>query len=647
MKHFTTFIFILLFSSALHAQQDLYKWRLGIHLGYMNYIGDKTIVPFTSKPVFLPYGVDLQYNFTPSFGINVMADHGKFSIPASDIDAVQPDFETDAKSVSLRLVYQFDNGKLLHARSLFSPYLFAGGGFGWYNIEAVTTEEVRTGFIPAGAGLKARLSDRFNLDLRGDMRYTFTDKLDANVSGTNNLNDFYYLITLSAHFNFGMRKAKYKAPAFYTGEKGWAMIPLEKPESEEEKIQPSVDSLKKTDIVKKEIADTAARIKKDTIYILEEIDVHETVLPKEKGVRILLNDTIISILVNENESLDFQMDPKLFRESRAPSRNAYPDASKSQPVHEIKKLQDEIKSLNLRIDSLSKHIRLTSKDSVIEIGKIISAKDSLKEQPVIHTVIDTVITPMKLPKDSMKLIPKLKVDTIELQIPQKDKSEPDTSALIFEEAEMMIDDSAKVKMKQIQDETPYKEVQVEKKSDTVQTPASVESKTDTVIEKQVITEKDVQEKTNTIYIAEPETSKQQLEPERDSLQQKTPVKIIRDTARVEVEKETLELAPVNVFFEKNSYVVEEPYRKQLSEFAQSLLAQSDTAKILVTGFADRWGESDYNKMLSEKRALAVKNVLEKNNIPAARILLRFFGDEKAVEGKSELHRKAEVKVLSE
>ncbi len=763
IKHVISLLLVFVFATTLHAQQDLYRWRLGVHLGYMNYIGDKTIVPFTEKPVSLPYGVDLQYNFTPSFGINVMADRGKFSIPASETDASQPDFETEAKSISFRVVYHFDNGKLLHARSPFSPYLFAGGGFGWYEIKSAVTENVRTGFIPAGLGLKARLSNRFNLDLRGDMRYAFTDKLDANVSSANNRNDFYYLITLSGHFNFGMRKAKFKSPAFYTGEKGWKKVSLEKTDAARKKIQFETDTLKavEVDIVMK--ADTAALVKKDAAPVQIKKDIQEIIPPKEKGVRILLNDSIISIMVNENESLDFLMDPKLFRSLPDVQKPVIDGTETAQMQNEIARLQDEVITLNRLLDSLSKDAQQTSIDTVAAVEKIGRTEATLREMHAAETVQDTVIAPViRLRDETVKSESVVKNDTLMHLVPVEEISEiivdtttqklldadrvapipkkesnvnaphPDTSA------DTVADIALKTDAMKHQAEAESEIFRTKKTAD-IQQQKAAQPKTDTVVLK-TITEKTVSETSmresavqpqahviniqteqeldkanaeritglqteiealkmqllsqeqkvesdtvddvvkdtlaqrdsrgvvadsvdaqNRVTIAtQPQIKENRidsadfkallaridaLQSEIDSLQNTAITEIIRDTVVVEALKQEPAIALVTVYFARNSSVVEDRYKKELADFAKTFLALPKTAMALMTGFADKTGNPDYNKMLSERRALAVKKALTANQISDARILIRFFGDEIAEPGTNEADRKVEVKVL--
>jgi sortase system peptidoglycan-associated protein len=74
----------------------------------------------------------------------------------------------------------------------------------------------------------------------------------------------------------------------------------------------------------------------------------------------------------------------------------------------------------------------------------------------------------------------------------------------------------------------------------------------------------------------------------------------------------------NLQFKTASYSLEDIYKNQLDNLAL-ILSTYPQLKVKVTGYADKRGDSSYNKDLSEQRALAVKQYLIKNDVSEEQI----------------------------
>ena len=70
------------------------------------------------------------------------------------------------------------------------------------------------------------------------------------------------------------------------------------------------------------------------------------------------------------------------------------------------------------------------------------------------------------------------------------------------------------------------------------------------------------------------------------------------------------------------------------------------SRIVLKGYTDASGNSDYNKWLSEKRAKEVASLLIQNGVPEEQIQIEFYGEEKASQlpeaVNSYLERRVEV-----
>ena len=92
-----------------------------------------------------------------------------------------------------------------------------------------------------------------------------------------------------------------------------------------------------------------------------------------------------------------------------------------------------------------------------------------------------------------------------------------------------------------------------------------------------------------------------------------------------VEEEPPELA--DVFFEFDKYAIQDEFKKVLAENAEILLANADIG-LLIEGHCDERGTNEYNLSLGEKRAKAVMDFLVTYGVPAGRVSIVSYGEEK-------------------
>ncbi len=98
-----------------------------------------------------------------------------------------------------------------------------------------------------------------------------------------------------------------------------------------------------------------------------------------------------------------------------------------------------------------------------------------------------------------------------------------------------------------------------------------------------------------------------------------------------------------LIFEKNEYELSSVQKARLNKMVV-LLAKNSNKKALVTGFADKSGNSEYNAWLSQQRAESVKEFLKSMGISSDRIVLTYFGDtESTTAGPAD--RRVEVSLI--
>ncbi|MFK7903841.1 MAG: hypothetical protein AB8B69_01890 [Chitinophagales bacterium] len=261
MKYILIICLGILMSLSTFAQQNFYKYRLGITGGTMLYYGDLTDdYPRVKQYTEWAKGLTLDKSLSRASSMRLAFSKGKIRYNdrtrnwSGDFVDNNPNFdrglnfETDLWDAAFSFVFHADNNAMLDDRAFFSPYFTVGIGvthfdvFGdlldtngaVYNFEdnpllmqdddfetdlrKLDTE--RSGYddislhIPIGLGFKFRLSDRLNLNLETNIKYMFTDYLDdVDARGKDNgWNDIYAYTHASLNYNFGYKEKGYRPP---------------------------------------------------------------------------------------------------------------------------------------------------------------------------------------------------------------------------------------------------------------------------------------------------------------------------------------------------------------------------------------------------------------------------------------------------
>ncbi len=107
-----------------------------------------------------------------------------------------------------------------------------------------------------------------------------------------------------------------------------------------------------------------------------------------------------------------------------------------------------------------------------------------------------------------------------------------------------------------------------------------------------------------------------------------PLEEMEEEEPVEIEEEEMEpLVLGDVFFDFDKYDIKADYKKILTANAELILDHPD-AKILIEGHCDERGTNEYNLALGEKRAKAVKDFYIAYGVPAGRLDMVSFGEER-------------------
>jgi len=99
-----------------------------------------------------------------------------------------------------------------------------------------------------------------------------------------------------------------------------------------------------------------------------------------------------------------------------------------------------------------------------------------------------------------------------------------------------------------------------------------------------------------------------------------------------------------VRFQKNSDVINLEDQLRLNDIYYQLMTNAEQ-KVMITGFADRSGNTELNAAISRKRAIAVKSYLRDKGIPSDRLVINFLGDTYS-DSENSADRKVEIAWLN-
>lgn len=200
-KRFCTLLFFSLLAALPSAFAQMRGWEVGGWLGASNYFGDLN-TNFRVNRLHLAGGAGVRYNLNDRLALRFGLGAGKIS--ASDADSKNVyerrrnlQFWSPIADATAQFEFNFFPYVHGHREFFFTPYLFAGPAFFWFNpkteLDGQTYdlrdmgtegqfrgEEYNTsqGAITYGMGFKIDLSYRWSLDFALSARKIFTDYLD-------------------------------------------------------------------------------------------------------------------------------------------------------------------------------------------------------------------------------------------------------------------------------------------------------------------------------------------------------------------------------------------------------------------------------------------------------------------------------------
>lgn len=220
MKKLTAVILLLVacvtMSPRMSAQEETYKFDLGVQLGMDGYLGDVNEGNIFSKPGFAA-GVSFRYLADARWAIRGVFNSYSLSGDSSKFDNVFPggenySFKSTAYDLGARIEFNFfayGIGETYKRLRRWSPYLAVGIGMTYSTCDG---QNAFAPNIPMAFGVKYKLKERWNLGVEFSMTKVFGDKVDGELSDLYQIKssflkntDWYSNLSVSITYEFGKR----------------------------------------------------------------------------------------------------------------------------------------------------------------------------------------------------------------------------------------------------------------------------------------------------------------------------------------------------------------------------------------------------------------------------------------------------------
>ncbi len=188
--------------------QNKSKAEIGINGGLSYYLGDANSTLFKNQE--LAYGVIYRQKLNPRFAIHANWNYTKVKGSKELYNGTLIEFSNPVNVIDLCLEFNFfdlETKKYKPMSRSFSPFLYAGLGYSWYDYEG---DSQNSSTIPFGVGFKWIATSRLNLNIMWTHRLFMSDMLEGNtrlnnlagLNGSNIFNqDLLSSLTIGITFN--------------------------------------------------------------------------------------------------------------------------------------------------------------------------------------------------------------------------------------------------------------------------------------------------------------------------------------------------------------------------------------------------------------------------------------------------------------
>lgn len=622
---------LALTSTLVMGQQNRYIFKLGVGagnayadgglLGQNGVLSDKSL---SASSDFLVYQAFAEAFLSDSWGLGAKIH----SMPGT----------TDLQDVQAYAAYYLDNGYLLSERSFLSLFLLAGGA---YDLQDDNY------FLPLGGGLKFRFGSRVNLNLHMQYRY-FPDQWLGEGTMTS-LAKYYSGISLS--YSFGDKRDAFRAPALYT-----SLSENLPPVADQNKLNSKpTEQVPRLNREEEEVKEAFA---KDSLSRLLTMPDTTKLRPDTSG---FMGEKLRSPSLLKADSLLSRLKPLSFLADTAAPKPESPDGEAPGVRDTIQMYRDSLlrflrfEAERLELENRIKRSRIT--DSIMSRGNV---QQSAGEPAMAAGQPMAGDNRMQMLEQRIDYLEEMNRDLQNSMINRdqqpatevtSSESAPPTEVRVITEsgkegfikldpaqAALLAQQGSRLKRVENQLDELLQRLG-EGQASARDTSYVFSSSRDTV----------VATGDSSVLQATRGLNEKMLAMQREMNRLRSQLDSAEKARLAELNKKpepgSAPLTTQMVFFATNSTSLSASARQDLQEVIGHA-ERNPQAKYSITGFTDKSGSAEYNRMLSGKRARAVQEFLKSNGIAEDRLEVESRGmDESLEEKRAQYGRRVEVRLI--
>lgn len=609
------------------AQQERYKLRIGAGVGNAyspeNILGSEGAVSDKSLELssdFLVYQAYAEAFFSDAWSIGSML-HTRPGI-------------TEIQDVQLYAAYYLDNGYILSDKSFISLFLKAGAA---YDLQQEAY------FLPLGGGLKFRLASRLNLNVEMQYRY-FPDEIQEDVNFFNPEVQYYTGVMLS--YSFARDNEGFRAPEPYLGQEQQKVIPVRQPQSSYKKKELR-QMTQETEDLREELVEDTSIVTFAADPELPGIDTSSFMGKKLRSPELLKADSLMKRLQPAVNVADSSAKPqiKIERTDSAPPSERDSLAEYRDSLLNYLRFEAERLELQKRIEQLDRVDSATPIKTLVPRAEQQEQASSetdhriqlLQEQNEYLRNMTRELQNSLSQRQPVTVESPASTETTEVQV-IREKNGRDILKLDPAQAILLAQQGSRLKRVENQLDKILERLNAGPVPGGGDTSYVYSSTRDTIV---TAGDTNIASATRGLN-QEMLKMQQELQKLRSQLDSTERARMAsQDKPGPGIEPLTTQM----VFFATNSTSLTAQARQDLQEIIGHA-ERTPNATYRIVGFTDKSGSAEYNRMLSEKRAQAVKDFLTQNAIDAKRLELQSAGIDKSLkEKRAQYGRRVEVRLI--
>lgn len=542
------------------------------------------------------------------------------------------------------------------------PYIGVGLGFEKHQVKnnLIKDSTFSNVYIPFEAGILYNLSSRWSIGVFAEYKLASTADLKQLLQTPKGKMDIVNTAGLTLAYNFGKKKRAINAPVIFTNP-NLVEIKYSKP-GNKDTIKSTDPDIKKNLPVTKELNTVA-----DTSKNINPVEKPENIKDSIKKAAIQLKDSVQSVpdTINQKKIPETQKAVQEKEDSVTVLNLVRKGVLSTDTIRIVRKemIERELDSMIVMIKDLNtqlEDIQNEPKASAVKKDTILVQKleTNLEDEPIITNLKKSY---NHLGEQVHKLYRKGDVSEEEIELLKAETENlKDSISVLSAEDEFAFD-----KLERLYDAITFLQSEMDRKKSNNNSPAdyflqkdmnSIQYKLDkTLLELEYMKKNTAIEQKEVIdpVIENLRKNQKDLEEKIRKMEQQNNL-LLKKVEQLVPKKDTVSSLVGNkdgnilytIHFPVNSSQISTTFQSKL-QFLVDSLKNMKGYMLILSGYADKSGNAEYNKKLTQRRVSSVKNELVKFGLNKEYLLERYFGSDKADSKLNEKDRKVVIRLLNQ